>query len=104
MALAVAVYDARQAADLSIQEMRRRTGFAKHVYERLENNERTMSVEQLDDIATALDIEAEQLLSSARKLANLGDHELQRRLADRPGRRDRAARAADAMADFLGME
>lgn len=66
-ALSREVADRREDLGLSQKEVARRAGLALNVFQRLEYDERTMSAEQMDAVALALETTGEELFAAAKK-------------------------------------
>ncbi|WP_280411685.1 helix-turn-helix domain-containing protein [Nocardia asiatica] len=66
-ALSREVADRRKQLRLSQKEVARRAGLRPNVFQRLEYDERAMSVEQMDAVATALETTGDELFAAAKK-------------------------------------
>ncbi|MGY2036579.1 helix-turn-helix domain-containing protein [Nocardia gipuzkoensis] len=71
-ALSREVADRRGDLGLSQKEVARRAGLAPNVFQRLEYDERTMSVEQMDAIAAALETTGDVLFNAAKERVKNG--------------------------------
>lgn len=91
-ALCSEITERRRLAGLTQKDMFVRTGLDKNVYRRMEYNEHTVSVEELEAVAGALGIPAAELLRAAQ----------QRR--DRDGVAPSLSRAAREWRGALGLD
>ncbi|MGV9818378.1 helix-turn-helix domain-containing protein [Nocardia xishanensis] len=91
-ALGVEIRARRLEAGLSQQQLWTRAELPKNVYQRLEGGQRTISVEQLDAIAEALETTMDDIAAAAKNRIARGEI------------RTRAERAADELRAAIGFD
>jgi transcriptional regulator with XRE-family HTH domain len=72
-ALSRELFERREELGLSQKETARRAGLSSNVYQRLEHDERAMSVEQLDAIAEALETTGDAIFKAAKARVERGE-------------------------------
>ncbi|WP_280470954.1 helix-turn-helix domain-containing protein [Nocardia cyriacigeorgica] len=72
-ALCSEITDRRKLAGLTQKDMFTRAGIDKNVYRRMEYNKHTVSVEELEAVAEALGVSANELLAAAQQRRDRAD-------------------------------